>query len=99
MLTNVSTLRVFTSFYFSTQTTTWISQLGEQLHSNLIVKANTLLRHHIPGAFTFMGYISVAFAVVSTGIPLLFIFGKPIRAWTSGKVNKKRANKWNDAQE
>ncbi|KAJ4390954.1 hypothetical protein N0V93_004553 [Gnomoniopsis smithogilvyi] len=77
VLTNVSTLRVFTSFYFSTQSTTWISQLG---------------------AFTFMGYISLAYAAVSAGIPLLFIYGKPIRAWTSGRVNKKRAKKWNDAQ-
>lgn len=46
-----------------------------------------------------MAYISVAYVVVSAGIPLLFIFGKPIRAWTSGKVNKKRAKKWIEAHE
>lgn len=29
VLTNVSTLRVFTGFYFNTQVTTWISDLGK----------------------------------------------------------------------
>lgn len=40
-----------------------------------------------------MGYMAIAYGVVAIGIPLLFIFGKPIRARTSGKVNKKRAKK------
>lgn len=40
-----------------------------------------------------MSYIAVAYAVVAAGIPLLFMYGKPIRAWTSGRVNKKRSKK------
>lgn len=38
-----------------------------------------------------MGYLGIAYAVVATGIPLLWLYGKPIRAWTSGRVNRKRS--------
>ncbi|KAL1847510.1 hypothetical protein Daus18300_013932 [Diaporthe australafricana] len=69
VLTNVSVLRIFTSFYFNTQVTTWISQLGP---------------------LKFMSYIAVALLVVSSGIPLLFIYGKKLRSLTSGKVKKSR---------
>ncbi|KAI1342934.1 major facilitator superfamily transporter [Xylariaceae sp. FL0016] len=73
VLTNVSTLRVFTSFFFNTQVTTWLSQLGP---------------------LRFMTYLAIALLVVSSGIPLLFYLGKPLRAKTSGKVEKvKRRNK------
>ncbi|KAI7775820.1 hypothetical protein LA080_006234 [Diaporthe eres] len=77
VLTNVSVLRIFTSFYFNTQVTTWISQLGP---------------------LKFMSYIAVALLVVSSGIPLLFVYGKKLRSLTSGKVKKTRkaGSKWGD---
>ncbi|KAK7725525.1 hypothetical protein SLS63_008129 [Diaporthe eres] len=77
VLTNVSVLRIFTSFYFNTQVTTWISQLGP---------------------LKFMSYIAVALLVVSSGIPLLFVYGKRLRSLTSGKVKKTRkaSSKWGD---
>lgn len=44
-----------------------------------------------------MGYVSLSLVVVSAGIPLLFKYGKPLRRWTSGKINKQRTQKWHDA--
>lgn len=44
-----------------------------------------------------MGYISLAFVAVSAGIPLLLKFGKPLRRWTSGKINRAKTQKWHDA--
>ncbi|KAH9906968.1 major facilitator superfamily transporter [Xylariomycetidae sp. FL2044] len=72
VLTNVSTLRVFTSFFFNTQVTTWLSDLGP---------------------LRFMTYLAIALLVVSSGIPLLFFFGKPLRSRTSGKVKKSKQNR------
>lgn len=45
-----------------------------------------------------MGYVSMALVVVAGGIPLLFKYGKPLRKWTSGKINKTRAQKWHESQ-
>ncbi|KAH8891948.1 major facilitator superfamily transporter [Thozetella sp. PMI_491] len=72
VLVNVSTLRVFTSFFFTTQVTTWLSELGP---------------------FKFMSYLSAVLLSVSVGIPLLFFFGKPLRAKTSSTVTKRRYRK------
>ncbi|KAK1622842.1 major facilitator superfamily transporter [Colletotrichum phormii] len=69
VLVNVSTLRVFISFPFNTQVTTWLQELG-------------------PMKFTI--YLSIMLLVVSTGIPLLFIFGKKLRIKTSDKVAKRQ---------
>ncbi|KAI3395996.1 hypothetical protein diail_567 [Diaporthe ilicicola] len=75
VLTNVSVLRIFTTFYFNTEVTTWISELGP---------------------LKFMSYIAVALLVVSSGIPLLFFYGKKLRSLTSGKVKraKKKGSTW-----
>lgn len=45
-----------------------------------------------------MSYIAVALLVVSSGIPLLFVYGKKLRSLTSGKVKKTRkaSSKWGD---
>lgn len=45
-----------------------------------------------------MSYIAVALLIVSSGIPLLFIYGKRLRSLTSGKVKKTRkgASKWDN---
>lgn len=45
-----------------------------------------------------MGFISVAFFVVGLGIPLLFAYGKSLRRWTSGRINKTRVQKWHEQQ-
>lgn len=45
------------------------------------------------GGVAFMSYASLAVLAVSTGIPILFIYGKRIRSWTSGSVSKRAAIK------
>jgi hypothetical protein len=43
-----------------------------------------------------MSYIAIALVAVSSGIPLLFVYGKRLRSLTSGKVKKagKGASNW-----
>lgn len=96
MLTNVSTLRVFTGFFFNTQATTWFTELGMfcvvfLLYDRLFVLMGFL------GPINFLGYVSLANVVVAgIGIPLFFFYGKTMRRWTSGKVKNNRAvqQKW-----
>ncbi|KAJ4394047.1 hypothetical protein N0V93_003264 [Gnomoniopsis smithogilvyi] len=45
------------------------------------------------GPLQFMIDVSLVILLVSTGIPILFIWGKKLRLWTSGKVKKRNAVK------
>lgn len=92
MLTNVSTLRVFTGFFFNTQATTWFTTLGMCF---LVTLSENGPLTFLIGPINFMGYVSLALVIVSgIGIPILFFYGKDMRRWTSGKVAKQPRQKW-----
>lgn len=78
--------------------TTWISQLGEYQTWIFQGDYKWIAYTRKIGPLKFMSYIAVALLIVSSGIPLLFVYGKRLRSLTSGKVKKARkgGSKWDN---
>lgn len=86
-------------YIFLLQHTSDHLDISTWLVSHLHQKQDTCITYtNHPGPLKFMSYIAVALLVVSSGIPLLFVYGKKLRSLTSGKVKKARkgGSKWED---
>lgn len=69
--------------------------LGSQCSVRIASRTDGQVYANFSGPVNFMGYVSLVLVIVAgTGIPLLFLYGKDLRRWTSGQVKKRPQQKW-----